>query len=87
MHLKKILVGDPSGAAQRTPWPSLDHVLQTGVVAVMTAAAAALLVTHQAPVHVGQAHKPAHAATVGSAGSNVIQIHTATLVEDMHPKP
>ena len=64
--------------AQRTPWPSLDHVLQTGVVAVMTAAAAALLVTHQVPVHVGHAHKPAHAATVGSAGSNVIQIHTAT---------
>jgi RNA polymerase sigma factor (sigma-70 family) len=73
--------------AQRTPWPSLDHVLQTGVVAVMTAVAAALLVTHQAPVHVSHAHKPAHAAVVGSAASNVIQAHKATLVEDMHPKP
>jgi hypothetical protein len=54
---------------------------------VMTAVAAALLVTHQAPVHVSHAHKPAHAAVVGSAASNVIQAHKATLVEDMHPKP
>ena len=73
--------------AQRTPWPSLDHVVQTGVVAVMTAVAAALLVTHQAPVHAGHAHKPIHVAAVGSAGSNVVQTHKATLVGDVHARP
>ena len=73
-------------SAQRTPWPSLDHVLQTGVVAVMTAAAA-LLVTHQAPVHAGHAPKPVHVAAVGSAGSNVVQTHKATLVVDVHARP
>jgi RNA polymerase sigma factor (sigma-70 family) len=67
--------------AQRVSWPSLDHVLQTGVVAVMTAAAAALLVTHAAPSHTGHAHKPAHVAAVGSAGSNVLQAHHATVVD------
>src|SRR5487761_435148 len=45
-------------SAHRTPWPGLDQVLQTGIVAVMTAAAAAMLVAHQAPVHTGHAHKP-----------------------------
>lgn len=67
--------------AQRASWPSLDHVLQTGVVAVMTAAAAALLVTHAAPSHIGHAHKPAHVAAVGSAGANVIQAHHAAVVD------
>jgi len=72
---------------QRTPWPSLDHVLQTGVVAVMTVAAAALLVTHQSPARVAHAHKPVHVASVGSAGSSVVQTHDATLVEDARARP
>jgi DNA-directed RNA polymerase specialized sigma24 family protein len=67
--------------AQRASWPGLDHVLQTGVVAVMTAAAAALLVTHQAPVHAGHTHRPVHVAAVGAAGSTVTQAHQATLVD------
>jgi len=68
-------------SARRASWPSLDHVLQTGVVAVMTAAAAALLVTHPAPSHSGHAHKPQHVAAVGSAGSNMLQAHHATAVD------
>jgi DNA-directed RNA polymerase specialized sigma24 family protein len=71
-------IGD---SAQRMSWPGLDHVLQTGVVAVMTAAAAALLVTHPAPSHSGHTHKPPHVAAVGSAGSNVLQGHHATVVD------
>jgi RNA polymerase sigma factor (sigma-70 family) len=71
-------IGD---SVQRVSWPSFDHVLQTGVVAVMTAAAAALLVTHPAPSHTGHAHKPPHIAAVGSAGSNVLQAHHATVVD------
>jgi DNA-directed RNA polymerase specialized sigma24 family protein len=67
-----------SDSAQRTPWPALDHALQAGVVVVMTAAAA-LLMTHQAPAHAGPAHKPAHVAAVGSAAS-VLRAHHATLV-------
>ncbi len=68
-------------SAQRASWPSLDAVLQTGVVAVMTAAAAALLVTHAAPSHIGHVHKPAHVAAVGSAGTNVLQAHHAAVVD------
>lgn len=71
-------IGD---SARRAPWPSLDHVLQTGVVAVMTAAAAALLVAHPVPSHSGHAHKPPRVAAVGSAGSNVLQAHHATVVD------
>jgi hypothetical protein len=69
-----------SDSAQR-PWPSLDHVLQTGIVAVMTAAAAALIVTHQAPSHVGHAHRAQHVAAIEPAGSGSIHTHHATLVE------
>ena len=54
----------------RAPWPALDHALQTGIVALMTAAAAVLLVTHQAPVHAGH-HRPAHVATAGTVGSSL----------------
>jgi hypothetical protein len=72
--------------ARRMPWPALDQVLQVGVVAVMTAAAAALLVTHQAPSHAGHNHKPAHVAAVGSAPT-VLQPHHATLVEAVNPHP
>jgi RNA polymerase sigma factor (sigma-70 family) len=71
-------IGD---SVRRASWPGLDHVLQTGVVAVMTAAAAALLVAHPTPSHTGHAHKPPHVAAVGSAGSNVLQAHHATVVD------
>lgn len=63
------------------PWPSLDHVLQTGIVAAMTAAAAALIVTHPAPSHVGHAQRAQHVAAIGSAGSGSLHTHHATLVE------
>lgn len=76
-------VGD---GAQKAPWPALDHALQTGIVAVMTAAAAALLVTHQAPVHIGHTHRPPHAITAGSVGSN-LQSHTATPEAVLKPSP
>src|SRR5487761_859558 len=67
------------GCGPRPGVPALDHVLQTGVVAVMTAAAAALLVTHQAPVHVQHPHKPPHVATIGSTGFNPLDTHKAVL--------
>lgn len=69
------------GTAQSASWPSLDHVLQTGVVAVMTAAAAALMVTHSAPLHAGHVHKPAHVAAVGSTGASLIHVHHATAAD------
>ena len=68
--------------ARCTPWPSLDQVLQVGVVAEMTAAAAALLVTHQAPSHAAHSHKPVHSAPVGST-SDVLKTHHATLVAQL----
>jgi RNA polymerase sigma factor (sigma-70 family) len=71
--------------AQRASWPGLDHVLQTGVVAVMTAAAAALLVTHQAPAHAGHTHRAVHVAAVGSVGPSAIQAHHATLADVVSP--
>src|SRR5487761_446079 len=74
------------GCGPRPGVPALDHVLQTGVVAVMTAAAAALLVTHQAPVHIGHTHRPPHAITAGSVGSN-LQSHTATPEAVLKPSP
>jgi len=75
----------PAGdGVHRVPWPALDHGLQTGIVAVMTAAAAVLLVSHQAPVPAGH-HRPAHVATAGSVGSN-LQSNTASL-EAAVPRP
>ena len=65
--------------------PSLDQVLQTGIVAAMTAAAAALLVSHHSPSHVATPHKAPHAAAVGSAGSRFLPGHSATLVAAGNP--
>lgn len=70
--------------AHKAPWPAMDHAIQTGIVAVMTAAAVALLVTHQAPTHVGHTHKPPRVAAVGSAGSH-LPSHVATLVAAVDP--
>lgn len=67
-----------AGGLHRAPWPALDHALQTGIVVVMTAAATALLVTHQAPVHAGHAHRPAHAIAAGSVGAS-LESRNATL--------
>ncbi|HVC75584.1 MAG TPA: RNA polymerase sigma factor [Candidatus Micrarchaeaceae archaeon] len=71
---------------RKAPWPALDHALQTGIVVVMTAAAAALLVTHQAPVHAGHTHRAPHAAAAVSAGSNR-QSHNATPQAVLNPSP
>jgi hypothetical protein len=72
-------------SVHRMPWPAVDHVLQTGVVAVMTAAAVALLVTHQAPAQVGHTHKTPHVTAVGSAGSSVHQAHLPAPVHAQGP--
>lgn len=73
-------------SAQRTLGPSLDHALQTAIVAVMTLAAAALLVTHPAPSHAAHTHRSPHVVAVGSAGSNVLQMHNSTLAEALDPQ-
>lgn len=73
-------IGD---AAFRTPLPALDHVLQTGIVVIMTAAAA-LLVSHQGPSHVEHRSQPAHIASVGSVQPNVLHAHTAILVDSVN---
>jgi DNA-binding CsgD family transcriptional regulator len=75
-----------AGGWHRTPWPALDHALQTGIVVVMTAAATALLVTHQAPVHAGHAHRPAHTIAAGSLGVS-LQSRSATLDAAVIPTP
>ncbi len=63
------------GLAERGQGPALDQVLQAGVVAAMTVAAAALLVTHQAPpANVTHSHKAPRVASVGSAGSHPVQL-------------
>ena len=69
--------------------PALGHALQTGIVAVMTVAAA-LLVTHQTPVHSGHSHGALHVTAVGSVGSK-LQSHTPTveaeLIRPARPAP
>lgn len=74
-----------AGGLHRAPWPALDHALQTGIVVVMTAAAAAL-VSHQAPVHAGHTHRPAHAIAAGSVGAS-LQSRGATLDAAVIPTP
>jgi RNA polymerase sigma factor (sigma-70 family) len=68
----------------KAPWPALDHALQTGIVAVMTAAAVALLATHQPPANAGHTHKPPRVAAVGAVGAHQ-QSHEATLVAAVAP--
>jgi hypothetical protein len=66
-----------AGVAENGQGPALDQMLQAGVVAAMTLAAAALLVTHQAPpASVTHPHKaPPRVASVGwSAGSHPLQL-------------
>jgi hypothetical protein len=65
-----------AGVAENGQGPALDQMLQAGVVAAMTLAAAALLVTHQAPPAVTHPHKaPPRVASVGwSAGSHPLQL-------------
>ena len=52
---------------------------------LMTAAAVALLVIHQAPAHAGHTHKPTHVTAAGSVGSNLLQGHNAILVAAVDP--
>jgi hypothetical protein len=55
--------------------PAADQVLQAAIVAVMTVAAAALLVTHHAsPGNVAHPHKTAGVAATGSAPSQLPQV-------------
>jgi hypothetical protein len=70
---------------QKATWPAFDHALQTGIVAVMIAAAA-LLVTHQAPVRAGHAHRPPHVTAAGAIGSN-LRSHTAIVEAVSIPQP
>jgi hypothetical protein len=53
---------------QRSNGPSLDQVLQAGVVAAMTVATAAILITHHTtPAPVSNPHRTPHIAAVGSS--------------------
>jgi sigma-70-like protein len=70
---------------QRPHGPALDQVLQTGIAAVVTAAAVAILVTHHAPSPIAPAHRTPHAAAVGSPGSHLFQAHKATLAAAADP--
>ena len=72
--------------ADRASWPSLDHVLQTGMVAAVTAAAA-LLVTHQGATHVGHAPGLPHASAVASAGSSALHTRDAPVVDALNQRP
>jgi RNA polymerase sigma factor (sigma-70 family) len=71
-------------SAHKAPWPALDHALQTGIVALMTAAAVALLATHQAPAPAGHTHKPPRVAAAGAVGAHH-QSHEASLVAAVAP--
>ena len=71
---------------QQSPGPSLDQVLQAGVVAVMTVAATALLVTQHASA--SQAPHLQKAPRFGAAGSNTSQPlvpHTAPVTAGVLP--
>jgi RNA polymerase sigma-70 factor, ECF subfamily len=71
MWLSLRRLGD---SAQQSTGPGLDQVLQAGVVAVMTLAATALLVTHHSPAaHPGQPQKAHRSAAVGSAAQELVQ--------------
>ena len=64
-----------------------SHALLGIFDAIAPAAAAALLVTHQAPAHVGHTHKPQHhVAAIGPAGSQVARAHQTTVVEAVNPR-
>jgi hypothetical protein len=65
--------------AQRFQLPPADQVLQMGIVAVMTVAATALLVTHHAPpAKVTHPRNPPRVAAVGSVPSGVTPAHVNT---------
>ena len=70
---------------QKATWPAFGHALQTGIVAVMIAAAA-LLVAHQAPMRAGHAHRPPHVTAAGAVGSN-LRSHTAIVEAVSVPQP
>ena len=65
--------------AQRFQLPPVDQVLQAGIVAVMTVAATAMLVTHHAPpAKVAHPRNPPRVAAVGSVPSSVTPSHLNT---------
>jgi sigma-70-like protein len=63
--------------AQHVHGPAADQVMQAGIVAAMTVAAAALLVTHQAPhVTVAPLHKTPRVAASTPAPSHLPRVQT-----------
>jgi hypothetical protein len=72
---------------QRSNGPSLDQLLQAGVVAAMTVATAAILITHHAaPAPVSHPHKASHTAAAGSSSHAIPVIKDPTLAEAVAPQ-
>jgi transposase len=66
---------------QRSNGPSLDQVLQAGMVAVMTVAATAIVMTHHvSPAPVSHPHLTPRVAAVGSSSHSVPSVKDKTLV-------
>ena len=64
---------------QRLPLPAADQLLQAGIVAVMTVAATALLVTHHGPpAKVTHPRTPPRVAAVGSVPTALPQVTVTT---------
>ena len=72
--------------AQRTRGPAMDQVLQAGTVAVMTVAAAALLVTQDTvPGHATQPRNAPAVTATGPAGSSVLSVQGKILTTVTSP--
>ena len=72
---------------QRSNGPSLDQVLQAGLVAVMTVAATAIVMTHHAsPAPVPHLHKTPRVAAVGSSSHLVPSTQDTTLAAAPAPQ-
>ena len=72
---------------QRSNGPSLDQVLQAGMVAVMTVAATAIFVTHHtSPAPVSHPHKTPRVAAVGSSSLSVPSTKDKTLAAAPAPQ-
>jgi hypothetical protein len=71
--------------------PGVDQVVQTGVVAVMTAVAAAMLVTHHSghpsPGHFVHPHRSSHTVSVGSVGGWLVDGDGTTAPTATAPLP
>jgi DNA-binding Lrp family transcriptional regulator len=71
----------------RSNGPSIDQVLQAGVVVAMAVASTAILITHHtSPAPVSHPHKTPHVAAVGSSSHSVPNVKDKTLAAAAAPK-